>query len=74
MGGERMRTPPWGLRWRSPWGHEALGWGPACERRHWGLRWSSSLWGHGMLCWAGEAHANTAAGVSGGAPSWVTER
>ena len=39
------------MRGNSLWGHETcegcadIGAVPACERSHWGLRWSS-LWGH----------------------------
>eukprot|EP00959_Pyramimonas_sp_CCMP1952_P413812 8670523-Pyramimonas_sp.AAC.1 len=43
-----------------------MGGGDACERCHWGFRWSSL--GHEALSWAGEAHANGTIGTFGGAP------
>ena len=58
-----------GFGWISPWGHEAcagraaIGGGDACERRHWGLRWSS-LWGRvsGVPKWVWWCHASAATG------------
>eukprot|EP00959_Pyramimonas_sp_CCMP1952_P085644 1791326-Pyramimonas_sp.AAC.1 len=44
-----------------------LGGGIACERPHWGLRWSS-LWGHETMSWAGGPHANTTTGAFVGPP------
>eukprot|EP00959_Pyramimonas_sp_CCMP1952_P154544 3232919-Pyramimonas_sp.AAC.1 len=48
-----------------------LGEGDACERCHWGLRWSS-LWGHETLPWVAVTHADPATGAFVGAPCGAT--
>eukprot|EP00959_Pyramimonas_sp_CCMP1952_P362310 7587954-Pyramimonas_sp.AAC.1 len=62
--GRRMRTAPLKPSVELHLGPRTavLGGGDACELCLWGLRWSS-LWGHEMLYWVGEAHANCATGI-----------
>eukprot|EP00959_Pyramimonas_sp_CCMP1952_P050673 1058863-Pyramimonas_sp.AAC.1 len=59
-----MWTAPLGPAVKPPLGKRSivLGGGDACGHRHWAFRWSS-LWGHGMQCWVGETHVDTAIGA-----------
>eukprot|EP00959_Pyramimonas_sp_CCMP1952_P298351 6240720-Pyramimonas_sp.AAC.1 len=44
-----------------------MGWADECERRRWGLLWSS-LWGNETLYLMGRPHAHVATEPFGGAP------
>eukprot|EP00959_Pyramimonas_sp_CCMP1952_P425206 8906590-Pyramimonas_sp.AAC.1 len=59
-----MWTPPLGPLVELPMGTRGAAQRgcPACERSHWGFRWSS-LCGHDALCWVGTPHASAAAGA-----------